>query len=85
MSVGVRPPQAAAMTHIPRAAPVHVVTMEAYRPSSWPRHRASVTRFARRWARGELVEIPAALRAYAVESPDLSRYDSLLEVARQSA
>jgi hypothetical protein len=34
---------------------------------------------------GELVEIPAALRAYAVESPDLSRYDSLLEVARQSA
>ena len=34
MSVGVRPPQAAAMTHIPSPAPIHVDTMESY-PSSW--------------------------------------------------
>jgi hypothetical protein len=34
---------------------------------------------------GALAEIPASLRAYAVESPDLRRYDSLLEAARCSA
>jgi hypothetical protein len=29
-----------------------------------------------------LAEIPAALRDYAVETPDLRRYDALLEAAR---
>jgi hypothetical protein len=32
-----------------------------------------------------LSEIPAALRLYAVEAPDLRRYDALLEAARCSA
>jgi hypothetical protein len=32
-----------------------------------------------------LAEIPAALRDYAVETPDLRRYDALLEAARCSA
>jgi transposase len=32
-----------------------------------------------------LAEVPAALRLYAIESPDLGRYDALLEAARCSA
>ena len=32
-----------------------------------------------------LAEIPVALRDYAVETPDLRRYDALLEAARCSA
>lgn len=32
-----------------------------------------------------LSEVPAALRLYAIEAPDLRRYDALLEAARCSA
>jgi hypothetical protein len=32
-----------------------------------------------------LTEVPASLRPYVVESPDLHRYDALLEAARCSA
>jgi hypothetical protein len=33
----------------------------------------------------DLAEVPAALRLYAIEAPDLGRYDALLEAARCSA